>query len=301
MSVRVLFMGMLGAFSAIPLERLLSANVDVIAVVVPAPYPSDIPIRVLDLPRLPRADFTLQSAVQRNIVQLARDHAIPVVEVSDVRHPQTLSLLRALQPDLIVVACFPFILPNALLQIAKHGGWNVHPSLLPKLRGPSPLFWVFHEDCCAGVTLHAMSARADAGDIIAQMPLDFPDGFTYAEAEHVVAQWGARLLLDALRDLERGTLHPSPQDERNASYFASPTENDFVVTADWSARRAFNFIRGVSGFGQPMLRIGDEQWIVRDALEYRAGERLSHSYRIVGGECLLQCADGIVRVRVQPR
>ncbi|MCA1553057.1 MAG: hypothetical protein LC737_01630 [Chloroflexi bacterium] len=294
--MRVLFMGTLGTLSAIPPERMLNAGIDVLAVVVPAATATAVPIRVIDPPPAPSAEFNLQRATQRNIVQLARDHAIPALEVSEVRHPQTLSLLRALAPELIVVSCFPFILPVTLLRIAEHGGWNLHPSLLPKLRGPDPLFWTFHEGCCAGVTLHRMSARVDAGEIIAWQSLDFLDGTTYADAEHACAQWGARLLLDALRDLERGTLHASPQDERAASYFPFPSAHDLVITSDWSARRAYNFIRAVSARAQPSVQIGAQSFTIRDALGYDEGAHTADVLRVAGDECWVQFADGVLHV-----
>ncbi len=301
MSLRVLALGMLGAFSAIPLERMLGTGTDVIGVVVPAAAAPAEPIRVLDLPPAVQADFVLQAAAQRNVVQLARDHAIPVLEAGAMRHPQTVSLLRALAPDLIVAACFPFILPRSVLRIPAHGCWNLHPSLLPKMRGPSPLFWVFHEGCAAGVTLHVMSARADAGPIIAQKALEFPDGIAYAEAEHACAQWGARLLVDALRALEWGRLSTRAQDERVASYFPAPRDEDFVLTPSWPARRAFNFIRGATAPGQARIEAGSERFRVREALGYQAGAVLDGAYQLAGDELTVQCAGGVLRVRVDLR
>ncbi len=302
MTVRITFLGMLGEFSAIPLERLLAAGSAVTAVVVPSPSATTsttVPIRVLDPPPPLSADLLLQSSDRPNIVSLAHGHAIPVLEVSHLRHPQTLSLLRALQPDLIVVACFPSILPKRLLNLPTHGCFNLHPSLLPKLRGPAPLFWTFQEGCEAGVTLHLMNERPDSGDIVSQMPLTFPDGISYAQAEHVCAQWGARLLVDALRAIHEGTLTTRPQLESEASYYASPSPEDFIITPEWSARRAFNFIRGIEGFGGPAIsHVDDQRFVVREALEYKGDETLAEAYRIQGDELWLRCAVGVLHVRL---
>lgn len=298
MRLRVIFMGMLGAFSAIPLERLLAAHVELIAVVAPSPQPTGAPIQVMDPPAPLSADLPLEPRERPNIVALAHRHAIPVLAVAALRHPQTLSLFRALQPDLIAVACFPFILPKSLLRLPTYGCFNLHPSLLPKLRGPAPLFWVFHEGCCAGVTLHQMSERVDAGDIVAQMPLEFPNGITYAEAEHVCAQWGARLLMDAIHVIERGRLSPRPQAERKASYFPYPAQKDFVITADWSARRAYNFMRGIEGFGGPaLMRVANQTFVLREAIAYELGKPMMEAYRIEGDQVWVRCADGVVQVR----
>ena len=297
MSVKVVFMGMYGQFSAIPLARLMAAGVDVMAVVAPASGAPAAPIVVLDPPPSLQADFVLQPT-QRSIVHLAWDNAIPALAVSSLRHPQTLSLLRALRPGVIVVACFPLILPTSLLRLPKHGCFNLHPSLLPAMRGSDPLFWVFHEGYGAGISLHRMSERVDAGDLVAQKPLEFPDGITYAEAEHTCAQWGARLLLDAIRSLERGGLETYPQDETRASYFPPPSRDDFIVTPEWSARRAFNFMRGVQGLGSPIVRVDDREFVVREAVGYDVGKTTAETHHVENGELWLRCADGVVRLSV---
>ncbi|MEP7199824.1 MAG: formyltransferase family protein [Chloroflexota bacterium] len=298
MSLRVLFMGMLGAFSAIPFERLIVSGADVCAVFVPSPSVNQ-PLRALPVaPRL-SADMLLQvTDAQHNIVTLARDQHIPTFDVSDLRHARSLATLADLRPAVFMVACFPFILPAPWLRLPTHGGFNLHPSLLPQLRGPAPLFWTFHEAAAPGVTLHRMSARADAGDIVAQTPLTFPDGITYSEGERLCAEAGAALMVDALRALERGALSARAQDERGASAFPSPSSADFVVTPDWSARRAFNFMRGMMEFGQPLIQIGDEQFVVREAIRYTTDETMGEAYRSEGERVQLRFADGSVVVTV---
>ncbi|MBI1801958.1 MAG: hypothetical protein HYR71_10060, partial [Chloroflexi bacterium] len=254
MSLRVIFMGMEGEFSAIPLERLMAAGVEVCAVVLPAMADGPAPaIRALAPPRRPAANLLVQTrAVQRNLTRIAWDERIPLYEVSRLRDPQALAALAAFNPDAILVACFPYILPQRLLDVPRHGCFNLHPSLLPALRGPAPLFWTFHEGCAPGVTVHRMSARADSGEIAAQRALVFPDGLGYGEAERLCARAGADLLVEVCRALEHGDLNLRPQDERQASAFPYPAREDFVVTPAWTVRRAFNFIRGVADFGGPV-------------------------------------------------
>ena len=293
MSVRIVFMGMLGSLSAIPFETLLAAGADVRAVIVPSTMPG---VALHPLPLAPPlAGIPLQPA-QAHILDIARERSVPVWSVGDLRHPDSVTRLRALQPALLIVSCFRHILPRAWLAAAPHGAWNLHPSLLPRLRGPDPLFWTFHGNTPPGVSVHRMSARVDAGPILAQAPLQFPDGISYAAAERLCAQAGASLFLSALTALEQGTLPETPQHEADANYHPLPSRADFVVTQSWNARHAFNFLRAVSDRGAPLLRLAGHDFSVRKAVDYSEGAEMDEDYRISAHELSARLADGVLRV-----
>src|SRR5437868_3795360 len=148
--------------------------------------------------------------------------------------------------------------------------------LLPPRRRPHalPLVAVRSEPTIvglgnAGITVHLLDDHADAGDVVAQAPIVLPDGITYCSAERVCSHEGARLLIDALAALAAGSLMRTPQPHIDLPTAPVPTDADFVITPDWSARRAFNFIRGVEEWGRPMtISIGDEHFVVREAVSY---------------------------------
>lgn len=297
MALRVLYFGMRGAFSAIPLAQLLASGVDVRAVVMAAEEPGAPPAMVAaPLPALPRADIVLEPA-QPDIAQMALRARIPVVQVADLRHAQTLELIGGYAADVALVACFPHIVPYALRRVPAHGFFNLHPSLLPRMRGPAPLFWVFHEGHSGGVTVHAMSGILDAGPIAGQLPIQFPDGTTYVEAERICAQRGARLLLDTLDALARNDLHVQAQDESLTSHYPAPGRADFAVNPGWTARRAFNFMRGVEGYGEAYVLLDGQERSVRHAVEWRPG---SPAMAVARDERWVRFADGAVRVRLAP-
>jgi methionyl-tRNA formyltransferase len=289
-----LYFGMDGAFSTIPLARLVAANVEMRAVVVPASEPGAPPIALADPAELRGATIPLRPA-QPNAAQIAWQNGIPLLCAGDLRHAQTLDLLGALGADVALVACFPWVVPAPLRRLLPRGFYNLHPSLLPRMRGPAPLFWVFREGQAAGVTLHRMSGRLDAGPVAAQAPMEFPDGTTVAEAEHACAQWGARLMLDLLRALESGDVPLVEQDESQASYYPSPERADFIVRSDWSVRRAYNFIRAMEGYGQALIEWEGAICAAR-ALEYRTSA--APSAPLPPGEQWFACVDGAVRVRL---
>lgn len=300
--LRVLYFGMEGVFSRAPLLALLDAGIEIAAVVVSRPTGLTIsgiaPCRLVPPARRPRDLAMLNTPAEQSIIGLAWRHGIPVLEVASPRDGETLAAVRHLAPDLFCVACFPRLLPPVLLGLPRHGALNVHPSLLPAYRGPAPLFWVFHDGLeQAGITVHVLDEGADTGDIVAQAPLTLPDGISYEAAEQRCAEEGARLLLGAVRQMERGALPRRPQPFGPAPTAPAPTAADFEITPQWSARRAFNFIRGLAAWEQPIiLESGDRQMRVREAVTFDATAVRRHFIECDGPYMRVLCCPGVLTV-----
>lgn len=298
--IRVIFFGMTGQFSIAPLEKLLTNGIDVGAVVVPAisSQAGAGPCRIEPVSSGGSDVPIVNPHLEENILHLAWKHDIPVWEVASLSNSATLDMLAGLQPDLITVACFPYIFPLKVLQLPRYGCVNLHPSLLPAYRGPEPLFWIARNDEAeTGVTLHFLGESLDTGDIIAQTRFERPDGISGAELEQRCAKAGAELLLTAVRQLEKGPLSRRPQPERGASYFPLPSGPDFLIPTDWPARRAFNFLRGAEGWPL-VIGFGDTRYRIRVAISYAAEQTLEQPYIVLGNELWLQFQPGVLRVRV---
>src|SRR5438128_3604782 len=98
-------------------------------------------------------------------------------------------------PDLICIATFPAVLRRELLQLATGGGINVHSSLLPRHRGPDPLFWTYlNDDRQTGVTIHWLDERVDAGPILLQREISLARGRPVLEVYHELAGIAGELL-----------------------------------------------------------------------------------------------------------
>lgn len=303
--LRIVFLGMEGAFSAPPLAALLEAGHEVRGVVVPRPHcmaGTGPAVRVLSPPtRRPHDLRVWQHDGASTVIGMAWERGIPVFEVGRLAAAETLAALRELGPDVLCVACFPRLLPSALLEIPRHGALNVHPSLLPWYRGPAPLFWVFHDGLeHAGVTVHLMNAQADGGDIVAQAPLVLPDGITYDAAEQLCAEEGGRLLAGALDAIAAGRLERQPQPHGAFPTAPTPGDADFVITPDWPARRAFNFIRGVGAREHAVsLRIAGERYTIREAVAYDSAASPDEPVQRTGQHIRVRCAPGTLTVTVQ--
>jgi len=188
--------------------------------------------------------------------------------VGQLASPAALELVSSLTPDYIVVACYPRLIPRRIRHLARVMALNVHPSLLPQHRGPDPLFWIMRDGGAGcGVTVHELSGRFDAGRIVAQQAVPYPEGAREADVESVLAAVGARLVADLMASGEASTTHAVIKHEE--SYESWPTEADYVVPAGSSVRLAWTFIRGVAERGIPITVMADTgTHVVTDAVAH---------------------------------
>ena len=250
--MRSLLFGLPAGVSATVLRGLLDDGREVVGVIVPAaavPHLLPRPMSALAYLASPGSP-TLSLGEPADLLALAWSRGLPVLAVADFDQPDTLSTLATLAADVAVVACFTRRIPPAALAVPRLGFLNLHPSLLPAYRGPQPLFWQLRDGAMTGATVHYMDDGLDTGDIAAQMSVPLPDGISGPEAERALALAGLGLLRGVLDELARGVATRWPQGP-GVSTQRAPTGADFALSTLWSARRAFNFMRGTADWGQP--------------------------------------------------
>jgi len=237
------------AFSATPLAALIAAGLDVAAVVLPGP-PGGEPFRWNHPPPRLQSRIALSphggGDTVPSLMTIAHAAGIPLLFVASIRSGAVVAQIARLRPDVMAVACFPERLPPALLRLPPLGALNLHPSLLPRDRGPSPLFWAFHRGADeTGATVHLMEETLDTGPIVRQTRVPIPRGTPLADLERTLATLGGRLLVEAVLARAGGDLSTTPQDPSLATSASFPTTADTLVDpTTWSARRAFHFVRG---------------------------------------------------------
>jgi len=299
---RVLFFGMSGILSRLPLTLLLNGSVDVCGLVLPAAI-----LPPFLLPENGRFPFILQAnrtstiplTPGNSMLELAAHHQLPILPVQRLRDEETVEMIQAMSPDIICVSCFDQILPPAVLEIPRLGCLNLHPSLLPQFRGPAPLFWLMQTgQKASGVTVHFMNQGIDTGDIALQATLTFVDGLSGAQIEQMCAERGGRLLLEAVHKLAQGSLPRQPQ-PAGGSYQPAPTLADFVLDNAWSAQRAFNFMRGTREYGRPYrLQIHGRQLWLGTAVVFQPDENQDQPIRYLdGNQVSLQFSPGVLIAR----
>lgn len=181
------------------------------------------------------------------VKELAREHKIPVIQPSTLKTAEVVQDLASLKPELIVVAAFGQILPREVLSLPKFGCLNIHPSLLPQYRGPSPVATsLLCGDLLTGVTIILMDEGLDSGPILAQEKVGIAATDTTGSLTAKLAHVGAGLLMDTLPKWLKGELEPQPQGESQATYSRLITSKDGEIDWHlpavelWQRVRAFN-------------------------------------------------------------
>jgi methionyl-tRNA formyltransferase len=199
-------------------------------------------IAVVTQPDKPRGrDLKLMPTAVKEAALAAN---VPVLQQVKSRDPQFVEQLRQLAPDLIVVAAFGQILPQALLDIPRFGCLNVHTSLLPRHRGAAPIQWAIAEgDAETGVTIMKMDAGLDTGPMIstATTPIRAEDD---GQSLHDrLAAMGAELLVKTIPGFVSGKLSPRPQPAEGVTYARKITKDDGRIDWTLSAGKLWNRIR----------------------------------------------------------
>ncbi len=158
---------------------------------------------------------------------------IPCLEPEDISDPKFQTYLHAQQPDLILVAAYGKLLPPEVLASPKHGCLNIHPSLLPKYRGTTPIqAAILNGDKKTGVTVINMSPQFDTGALIAQSEIELKGNETYGDLEPLLAEIGGEIINEIMSEFMTGKLGQEPQDDSLASYTKKITPQDRWLNLD---------------------------------------------------------------------
>jgi methionyl-tRNA formyltransferase len=184
--------------------------------------------------------------IQASPVKLeAESEGIDVLQPDDPAAPEFLDRLAALEPDLSVVVAYGAILSEEALGLPRLGSINVHASLLPELRGAGPVNWaIIRGDDRSGVTVMRIVPELDAGPILYRVESRFPPDITAGRLSEQLSEMGATALVEALAQMEAGTLPEIDQDHERATY--APKLSRETARLDWSlpADELDRWIRG---------------------------------------------------------
>jgi len=228
--VRVVFFGT-PEFAVPPLEALLGEGFDVVAAVTQPDKPQG---------------RSRSTAVAPPVKLAAEAEGVPVLQPERPSDADFVARIRGLAPDVGVVVAYGHILKPDLLAVPRRGMINVHPSLLPELRGAAPVEWAIVNGLDkTGVTIMVMDAGLDSGPILHQIPHYIDPEVTGGELSEHLSEMGAQALVEALALLETDGLRPRPQDHARATY--APKLTRAAARIDWTepAGRVARVIRGL--------------------------------------------------------
>ncbi len=204
-------------FAVPSLAALLAASYEVAGVLTRADQPAG------------RGQQVEASPVKR----LALQHGLAIQQPRTLRTPEAQAELAALAPDVIVVAAYGLILPQAVLDLPRFGCVNVHGSLLPRHRGAAPIAAaILAGDTEAGISIMLMDAGVDTGPVLSTAALAIAAEDTTGTLTPRLAALGAGLLIETLPAYLRGDIQPRPQGDTGATYAPRISKEDGQI--DWT-------------------------------------------------------------------
>jgi len=206
-----------------------------------------------------------------------------------------------LNPDILVSFAYGRIFGPKFLSLFPLGGINIHPSLLPKYRGPSPIqAAILNRDTETGITVQTLALEMDQGDILAveQMPLSGRE--TASSLSELAAQKGAQLLIEVLIKIANGTITRTAQNHSEASYCALISRDDGLIDWNLSAAQIEAKIRAFDPW--PLCRTvhNDRELFILEAGIFKGQEPIKSPGQVLGIDknngILIQTGDGILSV-----
>ena len=281
---RIAVLGSRSAFTDHAVSALCESGVPPVALTIgesPAPGPrGPIPVEV----RTPA-------------IRLAATHGAALIRAPNPNHPDAIAALERLEPDLLLLACLPRIIDRAARRVARLGTLNLHPSALPRFRGPDPVFWQLRAGAArAGVTVHVATGAVDAGPVVVQRRLGVKPGTRAGALTAVLVRSGIHALVEALPGIEHRIREATPQDETAATRQPWPRPEDFRFDTSWTAERAYRFVEGTRGPATTFTVLGDEGEIeIERAVGFDAGAQPGRAIERSRGTVTIRFAEGVLR------
>jgi methionyl-tRNA formyltransferase len=167
------------------------------------------------------------------IKQVAQELGFPLLQPESLKDPDARTQIANLNPALIVLVAYGEYVPPALLDLPRHGSINLHPSLLPRWRGSTPIqSAILAGDEKTGVTIIKMDRGFDTGPILAQRSVSVNPDESYPQLASRLAQLGAELLAETIPPWLRGEITPQPQDNAQATLTQTLKREDGLI--DWT-------------------------------------------------------------------
>ena len=234
------------------------------------------------------------------VKECALAHDIPVFTPKKIREPENIEYLRKFQPDIIIVAAFGQILSKTILDMPKYGCVNVHASLLPKYRGAAPIQWaVINGDEVSGVTIMRMNEGIDTGDMIAKRELRLAEDETGGSLFDKLADLGAKLCVETMEMIEKGTAVYTPQNSEAATHTSMIRKEMGDISWNRSAMEIERLIRGLNPWPSAYTHLDGKTFkiwkaeIVSEGTEYNPGCIV----KVGKNELLVQTGEGILSLQ----
>ncbi len=233
------------------------------------------------------------------VKKLALEHGVPLRQPRTLKDAEEQRALAEAAPEIMVVAAYGLLLPQAVLDIPLKGAINIHASLLPRWRGAAPIQRaLLAGDRTTGISIMQMEAGLDTGPVLLSESTPITDEDTAGTLHDRLALMGARLVTDALGRLESGELHPTRQDDALATY--APKLAKAEARIDWrlSAVELHRRVRAFNPFPGCVSRLQDtELKIWRASLLERVSASPGQVLDADASGIVVSCGEGALAVQ----
>jgi methionyl-tRNA formyltransferase len=237
------------------------------------------------------------------VKRAALQYKLPVLQPTNLKQVAVVAELVDLKPDIIIVAAYGQILPKEVLTIPKYGCINIHPSLLPKHRGASPIpSAILAGDEFTGVSIMLMDEGLDTGPLITRAQIPVSDIDSTGSLTLKLSLIAAHLLRDVLSDWKKGLLIPQPQDNSEATYSSIITKECGEITWHQSADTIWRQVRAFHPWPGSYTRWKGKRLRIVGAVPLRGEDNVIEGRVVdmVGGGFGIQTARGVLGIlRVQ--
>ncbi len=228
------------------------------------------------------------------VVGLCKRSRIPIFYATGPKS-KLLEFLSAQKADYFVLACYPRLLSEEVVALARLACINIHPSKLPAYRGPDPIFWQLKQgETDTGISLHQVSNQLDSGDVYSVLSLPYKSG---ARFQNILEDL-LKIAIDELSrlvELSADLGSTTKQNEQLATWFQSPCDNDYSFTTDSNAYTVFNFVRAYAMSNATLTIKGSDFCLdVRDALGYSKQSISGYVIHNADNSATVQFSDGSV-------
>jgi len=233
------------------------------------------------------------------IHELSLQHGLRVITPKTLRNPKIQQEFSELNADAAVVVAYGLILPQEILDATKFGCINLHPSLLPRWRGPSPIQYTFFGgDEEIGVTIIKMDAGIDSGDIILQQKFLLQKSDNYGNLAPKLTELGANMIIESLKNLRDGKAVFTKQNQAFATFSKKLKKEESRIDWNLTAEEILRKIRGLSGsmttyfeFNGEIIKIYDAEIIIDNTINKTSEVIIDQE----NSQILIQCAKNKIK------
>jgi methionyl-tRNA formyltransferase len=229
------------------------------------------------------------------VKELALQHNLPVYQPETLKTPESREPLSDLDADVMVVAAYGLILPQAVLDLPRLDCYNVHASLLPRWRGAAPIQRsLLAGDAETGVTIMEVVLALDAGAMLKKGAVPITESDTAQSLHDALAAMGGKLMVEALSELDN--INPEPQDEALVTYAEKLRKDEAPLDWKRSATELSRQVRAFNPFPVAQATFKDEVWRIWMATAATGGVGSPGEIVDIADGILVACGEGSLRI-----